>query len=148
MILVSACLVGKFCRYDGLTNKIEDLAKQKENFILCCPEELGNLPTPRPPAEIINATAKDVLMGNGKVLTINDVDVTEAFLVGAYKTLDLAKTHDVKVAILKESSPSCGSCFVYDGTFKGIKQPGEGLTTALLRKNGITVYSEKNYKNR
>ena len=146
MILVSACLMGEKCRYDGFDNLIPKIVENVEHAVLCCPEVLGGLPTPRVPAEIINGTAEDVLDGKAQIVTKEGTDVTAAFLSGAYQSLRLAKKHDVTVAILKERSPSCGSCFIYDGTFTGGKLPGVGITTAMLRRNGIHVYSEENFE--
>jgi len=147
-ILISACLLGEKCRYDGNDNLIPEIAKKWniDNILSCCPEVLGGLPTPREPAEIINGTATHVLNGNAQVITKNGVDVTKEFIAGAYETLKLATENNIKVAILKERSPSCGSCKVYDGTFKGTKINGAGLTTALLRQHGIKIYSEENYE--
>jgi uncharacterized protein YbbK (DUF523 family) len=98
-----------------------------------CPEQLGGLPTPRVPAEIQN---------DGKVLKESGEDVTEIFLKGAKEVLQLAKLYKIKFAVLKEGSPSCGSHFVYDGTFNATKIKGEGIAAGLLRKNGIKVFSE------
>ena len=145
MILVSACLMGKKCRYDGNDNLIFEVVENVDHAILCCPEVLGGLPTPRVPAEITNGTAEDVIDGNAQVITKEGIDVTAEFLAGAYHSLELAKENKVSIAILKERSPSCGSCFVYDGTFTGKKIPGAGITTALLRRHGIRVYSEENF---
>ena len=145
MILISACLMGSFCRFDGGTNLISDIDPYQNNFIPCCPEQLGGLATPRPAAEIVGGDAYDVLNGRAKIVTVDGNDVTEAFVLGANKTLALAKKHHVKIAILKENSPSCGSSHIYDGSFTGQKITGVGLTTALLQTNGIDVYSEKNF---
>ena len=147
MMLISACLMGETCRYDGRHNLIPDLKeKVDKEALLCCPEVLGGLSTPRVPAEIVGGTAADVLDGQAQIRTKTGEDVTAAFLEGAYGVLELAKENQVSVAILKENSPSCGSFFVYDGTFSGIKVQGAGLTTTLLRRHGIAVYSEKNFK--
>lgn len=145
MILVSACLFGINCKYNGDNNendKVKEYLKGKE-FILVCPEQLGGLTTPRDPAEITKSNGNTVLSGEGRVVTNNGIDVTEAFLRGAKETLKIAKIYDCKEAILKESSPSCGSNFIYDGTFSSKKIPGFGITSALLKSNGIKVISEK-----
>jgi len=102
-------------------------------MIPVCPEQLGGLPTPRMPAEIQN---------DGKVLKENGDNITETFLNGAKEVLELAKLYKIKFALLKDGSPSCGSHFVYDGSFNGAKIKGEGITACLLRKNGIKVFSE------
>lgn len=133
---VSACLLGVRCKYDGTSNYAEEAVKAlAERFILIpvCPEQLGGLTTPRPPAEIVSK----------RVISKDGVDVTAAFERGAEETLALFELLKVKAAILKEGSPSCGSSLIYDGTFSGIKIPGEGLTARKLRENGIPVVSEK-----
>ena len=134
-ILVSACLLGGPCRYDG-TGKADErlltLAKT-HTLIPVCPEQLGGLCTPRPPAERSGA----------RVLTQSGEDVTDAFRRGAEQTLFLARLLGCKTAILKANSPSCGSGSIYDGSFQKRLIPGEGMTTALLRQNGIAVLSEQ-----
>ena len=147
MILVSSCLIGEKCRYDGSASFIPSLAKLVEagKAIACCPEVLGGLPTPREPAEIIGGTGAYVLDGCARIVTKSGQDVTDAFLKGAYQTLALAKKHEVKTAIFKERSPSCGSCMIYNGKFNGQKQEGEGVATALLRQGGVKVFSEENF---
>ncbi|MBZ4663401.1 MAG: hypothetical protein JG776_1103 [Caloramator sp.] len=144
MILVSACLLGVCCKYNGGDNKnqkVVDLVK-KYNLIPVCPEQLGGLSTPRKPAEITAEDAKKVLDGIGKVVNVCGEDVTENFIKGAYETLKLAKLYDVKIAILKSKSPSCGCGFIYDGSFSGKLKSGNGVTTELLIQNGIKVYTE------
>ena len=111
MIVISACLGGIACRYDGndnLISKIEELL-QKEDTVLICPEVLGGLPTPRPSAEIIGGNGDDVLDGKAKVMTKDGKDVTESFVSGAYKALEQIKNLHPEYIILKERSPSCGS---------------------------------------
>ncbi len=134
-ILVSACLLGVPCRYDG-TGKADErivaLAKTR-HLIPVCPEQLGGLPTPRPPAER-NGT---------RVLTRDDRDVTVPFLRGAQETQRLARLFSCRIAILKANSPSCGSGQIYDGCFCGRLIPGDGMTAALLKQDGLTVLSEK-----
>ncbi len=133
-ILVSACLLGVNCKYSGKNNENESIKKLSEKYELVpvCPEELGGLSTPRPPAEIIGE----------RVLTVDGNDVTENFFLGAEKTLQIAQQNHCTIAILKEGSPSCGSNTIYDGTFSGTKKQGSGITTHLLRQHGIKVYSE------
>jgi len=145
-VLVSACLMGEKCRYDGDDCLNSDIVKKIDNPVLCCPEVMGGLPTPRVPAEIIGGNADDVLDGQAQVITITGKAVTSEFIAGAYQTLKLAKEKQVSIAILKEESPSCGSCSVYDGSFTGNKIIGTGITTALLRRHGIRVYSEENFE--
>lgn len=133
-ILVSACLLGVNCRYDGGSKFIEKIEalKDKYNLIPVCPEIFGGLPTPRDPAEIV---------GN-RVITKNGRDVTENYKRGAEEVLRLAKFYDCKLAILKERSPSCGYGKVYDGTFSANLKDGNGITAELLIKNGIKIIGE------
>jgi uncharacterized protein YbbK (DUF523 family) len=135
-ILVSACLLGHKVRYDGGGVLWPDPRLQKwleeERLVPVCPEVEGGLPTPRPPAQI----------RDGRVVTGDGTDVTVPFDRGAQAALDLARKHGAVLAILKQSSPSCGSLQIYDGTFSGRKIPGEGRTTALLRRHGIQVFGE------
>jgi len=136
MILISACLIGINCRFDG-SNTINDAIIKEikdEGFIPVCPEQLGGLSTPRPSASIQNGTGFDVIGSNSKVIDINGRDVTREFLKGAQEALKIAKLLRVQKAILKENSPSCGVNFT-SSNFKKIKGPG--VFTALLRNEGI-----------
>lgn len=149
MIVISACLGGIACRYDGndnLVSQIEELL-QREDTILVCPEVLGGLPTPRPSAEIIGGNGDDVLDGKAKVMTKEGQDVTEAFVRGAYKALEQIKDLNPEYIILKERSPSCGSSTIYTGEFNGNKQTGYGVTTALFKRHGFKVISEEVFEN-
>ena len=145
-ILVSRCLLGEAVRYNGLGFDFVHpiLKKWRKNNLLIkvCPEVEGGLSTPRSPAEIQCFNGETVLKTGGIVLNKNKENVTQAFLKGAYHTLQLAKFHHIPLAILKESSPSCGSHFIYDGTFSGVKKNGKGVTSSLLAENGILVFSE------
>lgn len=136
-ILVSACLYGQHVRYDDgdVPCLDERFLKWKEEgrLVPICPEVFGGLPIPRPDAQRVGDRVK-TQAGN---------DVTEAFIKGAEEALRLARAHDVAFAILKEDSPSCGSKFIYDGTFTDTKIPGQGLTTEYLRNAGFTVLSEE-----
>jgi uncharacterized protein YbbK (DUF523 family) len=145
MKLVSACLIGIHCRFDGkdsLDNDVQRLVKEGK-AVPVCPEQMGGLSTPRLPAEIVGGDGDDVLDGKAKVINIEGEDVTEAFIRGAEEALRAAKSVGATEAILKEKSPSCGSCVIYDGTFKGQKQAGSGVTAALLKRNGIHVVSDE-----
>ncbi|WP_440603032.1 DUF523 domain-containing protein [Bacillus sp. GB_SG_008] len=147
MIVISACLAGIACRYDGndnLVTKIQELL-EKEETILICPEVLGGLPTPRTPAEIVGGNGDDVLNGTAKVIDQNGNDVTEIFIAGAYEALNQIKDLNPEYIILKERSPSCGSSVIYTGEFNGQKQNGYGVTTALFRRHGFTVISEDDF---
>jgi len=133
-ILVSACLLGINCKYSGdnnLNNKIIEYLKDKE-VIPICPEQLGGLKTPRIASEIVG----------DKVINREGQDVTKEYKKGAEESLYIAKLLGVKKALLKESSPSCGSNTIYDGTFTGNKINGIGITAKLLKENGIEVISE------
>ena len=144
MKIISACLTGCECRYDGkscLDEKGVEMLRNRK-AIPVCPEQLGGLPTPRPPAEIVGGDGFDVLDGRARVVDREGRDVTEAFLKGAREALKIAQAAGARRAILKENSPSCGSSFVYDGTFSGKKVPGVGVTAALFIRNGIEVQSE------
>ena len=145
-VLVSACLMGERVRYDGakvpFNSAILNRWKDYGLIVPFCPEVAGNLPVPRPPAEIIKGTGKDVLEKNTGVFNINGQNVTESFIKGAREALRIVKEMQIKMAILKDGSPSCGKNSIYDGSFSGSKRPGKGVTTALLEKNGISVFSE------
>ncbi|MBN1949158.1 MAG: DUF523 domain-containing protein [Candidatus Cloacimonetes bacterium] len=133
-ILVSACLLGIKCKYDGNDNfcpTVAELAGQ--NLIIpVCPEQLGGLPTPRYPAEI----------SKGKIINCLGEDVTEQFTRGARETLKIAQLCKANRAVLKQNSPSCGSRFIYDGTHQNQLINGTGITAKLLIENGIEVISE------
>ena len=144
MIAVSACLLGINCKYNGNNNenkKVANYLKDKK-YILICPEQLGGLSTPRNPAEIIDGNGYDVIDGKSNIKDNQGKDVTKEFLNGASECLKIANMYGCKKAILKEGSPSCGSNFIYDGTFSGNKTEGVGTTTALFRDNKIEVISE------
>lgn len=146
MYLISACLCGVNCKYSGGNNLSEKCLKLfKENkAVLVCPEQLGGLMTPRNPSEIRGGTSEDIINGtNGKVVMNNGEDVTCNYVKGAEETLKIAKAINAEVAILKESSPSCGVNLIYDGTFSGVKIKGMGITASLLNENNIKVFSEK-----
>ena len=147
MIIVSACLLGENCKYSGGNNKSENVIKYLEDkeYILVCPEQLGGLSTPRNPSEIItygNKDGNDVLSGCTKVLSNKGIDVTKNFIKGAEETLKIAKEHNVKTAILKAGSTSCGYKKIYDGRFLGNKIQGMGVTAAILNKENIALLDE------
>ena len=149
-VLVSACLMGECVRYDGAklpcNSTILNRWKDYGLIVPFCPEVAGNLPVPRPPAEIIKGTGIDVLNKNTGVFNINGQDVTESFIKGASEALRIVKEMQIKLAVLKDGSPSCGKTSIYDGSFSGSKRPGKGVTTALLEKNCISVFSENEIK--
>jgi uncharacterized protein YbbK (DUF523 family) len=136
-ILVSACLLGYPVRYDGNSTPLKSLAwlqqlQQQNRIVIICPEQEGGLPTPRAPAE----------RQQDKVITITGQDVTQEFDIGAQKALDLCQQHDIKIALLKAKSPSCGNKQIYNGQFNDALIVGQGMTAELLSKHGIEVYSE------
>ena len=135
-ILVSACLLGEPCRYDG-TGKgepaLEKLHAQGHTLVPVCPEVLGGLPTPRSPAE---------RQLDGRVVNREGQDVTGEYRAGAERALEAARTHGCTLAILKERSPSCGRGQIYDGTFSGTLVPGSGVAARLLEEHGVRVYGE------
>lgn len=137
-VLASACLLGEPVRHHGRDAKSDDpiLARwfAEGRVVSACPEMLGGLPSPRPPAEIDPAT--------GRVMARTGVDVTAEFELGARVVRRMCEDHGVRVAILKSNSPSCGTVVIYDGSFSGAKRPGDGLTAALLRANGVAVFDE------
>lgn len=145
-ILISACLMGELCRYDGKQKKLDHhLIRKWETqgrLVPFCPEVAGGLKIPRPPAQIINGDGLDVLENKARVQTSSGEDVTQAFVTGALVALELTRTHGIKIAILKAKSPSCGSDYIYDGTFENRLVPGIGVTTAVFRGNGVDVFSE------
>ena len=133
-ILVSACLLGASCRYDGKSRPKEEILRllEKHELIPICGEIYGGLPTPRVPAERVGE----------RVLTRDGRDVTMEYRRGAEEVLRLGKLDGCKLAILKEKSPSCGSGVIYDGTFSGTLAEGWGITAELLQENGIEVIGE------
>ncbi len=154
LLLVSACLVGIPCRYDGGScshDQLQALAAQGD-VLPFCPEVAGGLPTPRPPAEIRGGDGGDVLPlvpgpkdqgeGRARVVNIEGKDVTAEFLAGAQKALRVTHRWDIKEAVLKARSPSCGVGQIYDGSFSGRLAEGDGVTAALLKREGIIVKSE------
>lgn len=150
MIGVSACLGGCPVRYDGRDQRvveIEALVKQKE-AIMICPEVLGGLPIPRDPAEIVGGDGFSVWHGQGKVVTNKGKDVTENFKQGAITAFKKLQAQGIDTLILKEKSPSCGSQWIYDGTFSGTKIKGVGVATAYFLDQGMKVYSETQWLQR
>lgn len=142
-ILVSACLLGVNCRYNGGNNIIEKIIKLKEkhNIIPICPEQLGGLATPREPSEINIKNDKMIVISN------SGNDLTKEFLNGAEESLRIAKMFNCKVAILKERSPSCGTKMIYDGKFNGNIIDGMGIAAKLFLENGIKLYNENDFIN-
>ncbi len=138
-LLISACLLGTPCRYDGQSRPLSDTVltalSMRYTLIPVCPEQLGGLSVPRVPAERQQA--------DGCVLRQDGYDVTAAYYQGAQETLRYAKWFGAAIALLKARSPSCGSGVIYDGHFTGTFREGDGVTAELLKQNGITVYTEE-----
>ena len=133
-VLVSACLLGIGCRYDGKHKANEEVLRLREkyNLIPVCPEVFGGLPTPRVPSERVG----------DKVMMRDGHDVTDNYRRGAEEALRLCRIYDVKLAILKERSPSCGKNEIYDGSFSGTLTQRDGVTAELLKSEGINVVGE------
>lgn len=145
--LISSCLANLPVRYDGKAyydEKIAELIRTKQ-AITICPEISGGLNTPRLAAEIVGGTAQDVLNNKAKVRDNLGNDVTQAFIDGAFKTLEMAQKHQISIVVLKENSPSCGTHFIYDGSFSGTKISGLGITACLLKQHKIHVISEDEF---
>ncbi|MEJ3651548.1 DUF523 domain-containing protein [Actinomycetes bacterium KLBMP 9759] len=139
--LVSACLAGMRCRYDGRsrTNAEVVAAVEAGTAVPACPEMLGGLTTPRRPAEIVGGDGDDVLDGTARVRTDDGADVTAQYVDGARRALAIATAVGADRATLHQRSPSCGCGERYDGSFTGSVTAGSGVTAALLRRNGIAV---------
>lgn len=133
-LLISRCLLGENTKYNGKNNYVDniELLKDKYELFLCCPEVMGGLSIPRDPSEIKN----DIVISNkGK-------DVTNEFLLGAKKTIDIVKRNNIKLALLKDNSPSCGSTMIYDGSFSKKKIVGMGITAKKLKELGVQIFTE------
>ena len=145
-VLMSGCLIGQKVRYHGgdalYEHPIIAVWAQEGRIISICPEVSAGLPVPRPPCEIVGGDGRDVLVGAAKVISHTGIERTEAFILGANNALNLVKKHNIKIAILKSKSPSCGNTSIYDGTYSGKVKEGSGITAALLQENGIRVFNE------
>jgi len=141
-VLISACLLGQNCRWDGGNSGIDPLVQIKEGWLPVCPEELGGLGTPRLPAEF-GGQVKDVINGKERVIDSSGKEVTQKFISGAQESLCIAIKNNVKTAILKSNSPSCGIKQTYDGTFTGKLVKGEGIFAYLCRRQGYRVISSE-----
>ncbi|MCV6595307.1 MAG: DUF523 domain-containing protein [Silicimonas sp.] len=151
-ILVSACLIGRPVRYNGTakgsaSSGILAQWQSEGRLIAVCPEVAAGFPTPRPPAEIRSADGRDLdgadaLAGAARVVDDTGEDVTALFVKGAQDTAEIARRHGCRHAVLTDGSPSCGSTFIYDGTFSGVRKPGIGATVAALQAVGVRVWPE------
>ncbi|MYX28779.1 DUF523 domain-containing protein [Streptomyces sp. SID8381] len=140
-MLVSACLRGVPCRFDGRDKATPGLAEAVagRTVVPFCPEVAGGLPTPRRPAELVGGDGQDVLDGTARVVDDTGRDVTAEFLAGARRALEAARRTGCAEALLMPRSPSCGRGEVYDGSFTGALTRGDGVTAALLERHGIAV---------
>ena len=147
MLVVSACLLGIGCRYDGGSCPNPRLVEafSRGGIIPVCPEQLGGMTTPRAPSEIRGGDGHGVIDGCCPVVDRDGNDRTEAFLRGAREVLRVCRLCGAKGAVLKERSPSCGTHEVADGTFSGLTRAGMGVTAALLCREGISVHSDERY---
>jgi uncharacterized protein YbbK (DUF523 family) len=146
-VLVSACLLGAKVRYHGGGARSEHPVlrrwQEEGRLVAVCPERDGGLSTPRPPAEIVGSEGgRGVLKTIALVRTREGADVTTEFVHGAEDALASARAQHIRVAVLKDGSPSCGTTFTYDGTFSGTRVAVPGVTAALLEQHGIRVFSE------
>ena len=141
-ILISSCFLGNNVRYNSeiipLKHSLLTLWHQQGRLISICPEVAGGLPVPREPAE--------QQPNSNRIITISGIDVSNQFDFGAKQALTLCKNHNIKFAVLKESSPSCGSTSIYDGSFSNNKIAGHGVTSKMLIQAGINVFSENNFQ--
>ncbi|HNX91360.1 MAG TPA: DUF523 domain-containing protein [Candidatus Omnitrophota bacterium] len=144
-ILISACLSGQCCAYDGKSRLLSCVSLLKERFDLIpvCPELLGGFCSPREKHEIRGGTGADVLSGKASVVSETGADHTDQFLEGAKRTLEIAVTHNVCAALLKAKSPSCGFGQIYSGYFNAQMIPGNGVAAELLSRNGVKIFTEK-----
>jgi uncharacterized protein YbbK (DUF523 family) len=140
MILVSACLLGRKRRWDGKIYPQEKRLMTLPDMIAVCPEQLGGLPTPREPAQIIGGNGLDVLNDRARVISASGIDVTSEFIRGAKSVLKIAQKYEISMAILKERSPSCALHWLYQGK---TLVAGAGVTGALLLREGFTVLSSE-----
>lgn len=146
-ILVSACLMGFKIRYNGsekaqIAEKLERW-QQQQRLVIHCPELAAGLPTPRPPAEIIYADGKDVMQQQARIMDNTGVDVTEHYQLAAWIALRCAQESGCTAALLTDGSPTCGSQFIYDGSFSAQRKSGMGVAASLLTDHGIKVFSDQ-----
>ena len=142
-VLISACLLGKNCRFNGGHSQLIELDEMDVEWIPVCPEESGGLGTPRPSAEM-QGSAEDIIKGKGKVLTNKGKNVTSEFIRGADKSLQLGVEVGVKTAILKSNSPSCGIGKIYDGSFTKTLKTGDGIFAHLCHENDVECICSDN----
>ncbi len=145
-IMVSACLIGESVRYDGRSSPSDSAVLKKwgseGRVVSFCPEVAAGLPVPRAPSQIRGADGARILAGEGGVFSVEGGNMTSHFVAGAKMALLAARENGVRLAVLKDRSPSCGSSSIYDGSFTGNRKAGQGVTTALLRGARIQIFNE------
>ncbi|MCD4786050.1 MAG: DUF523 domain-containing protein [Candidatus Eremiobacteraeota bacterium] len=148
MIVVSACLAGRNCRFDKGSHPMQEIMEMVEEgkAILVCPEQLGGLPTPRPPSEIQKGDGDDVLDGKSRIVNVKGQDVTNNFIKGAFESYRIVMESGAKKAILKSRSPACGVGQIYDGSFTGSLKKGNGIASALFIRSGFKVISDEEFQ--
>lgn len=150
-VLMSACLLGRKVRYNGGSLSVNDrLIKQwvaEGRVVSVCPEVEAGMSIPRKPAEIFRGNGNMVLDGEAEVIEKGGNVVIADFVAGASIALELCRKFNIEIAILAEASPSCGSSFIYDGSFSGNRTLGVGVTAALLRRHGVQVFSQHEIEN-
>lgn len=146
-MLVSACLMGFQVRYNGSCKaQLSDTLsrwKHEGRLVIHCPELAAGLAIPRLPAEILNAEGADVMQNRARIVASDGQDVTAHYQLAAWLALKAAQQAGCTAALLTDGSPTCGSRFIYDGSFSGLRKPGAGVAAALLRERGITVFSDQ-----
>lgn len=144
LCVVSSCLLGYPCRYDARSVPCQDLTGKnvRERLVPVCPEVLGGLGVPRPPAEIVGGEGKDVLDGRARVVNSKGEDVTGQYIRGSMLALGIALQSGAARAILRSRSPACGVGHIYDGSFSRRLREGDGVFAALLRRHGLAVHSD------
>lgn len=146
-ILVSSCLLGNKVRHDGsakpVAHQIWEKWQGEGRLVPLCPEFGAGFPVPRPAAEIIGGGGQAVLENHARVVEDTGQNRTDLFIKGAELALAIAQKQGLRLAILTDGSPSCGSSYIYDGTFSGARKTGEGVVTALLRQNGLQVFGDE-----
>lgn len=149
MILVSACLIGKNCRYNGDNTLNKDIIAYLDGkpYLAICPETMGGLSVPREPVELVGGGGEAFWQGKALAKNKGGTDVSQQFAAGAKAVMDICQNNAIELAILKDGSPTCGNHLIYDGSFSSKKVPGNGVMAAILKSNGIKVISENDINN-
>jgi uncharacterized protein YbbK (DUF523 family) len=145
-ILVSGCLIGLKVRYNAsdaaVQHEIWTRWQREGRLMSLCPELAAGFPVPRPPAEILGGEGRDVLNEKARIVEDTGADVTAMFIQGAHRTLEFARQHNLHIAVLTDGSPSCGTTYIYDGSFQGATKQGKGVVATLLEQHGIRVFAD------